>query len=54
MSYIKESASLWKYVMKRNIVDEKELSKSTKKCLDLMELLLDVGLERTVLNLGPY
>lgn len=33
---------------------KKELSKHTKECFDLMELLLNVGLERIVLNLRPY
>ncbi|XP_038889203.1 uncharacterized protein LOC120079088 [Benincasa hispida] len=33
------SASLWKYVVKRNIVDEKELSYRTQECAKLMELI---------------
>lgn len=40
--------------MKMNIVDEKELSKRTKECVELIAVLLDAGLERIVLNLGPF
>lgn len=49
-----ESASLWKYVVKRNIVDEKKLSENAQECLDLMDLLLEANLARIVLNLGPF
>lgn len=42
------------YVVKRNIVDEKELSESAQEYLDLMNLLLEATLERIVLNLGPF
>lgn len=37
-------------MVKRNIVDEKELSKS----MYLMDLLLEAGLERNVLHLRPF
>lgn len=50
----KEGASLWKYVVKRKIVKEKELSPSTQECLNLMDLLLEVELDKTVLCLGPF
>lgn len=49
-----EGASLWKYVVKRKIVKEKELSPSTQECLNLMDLLLEVELDKTVLCLGPF
>ncbi|XP_038904458.1 uncharacterized protein LOC120090822 [Benincasa hispida] len=52
--HTEESASLWKYVVKRNIVHEKELSDCTQKCVKSMELIQTASLERTVLNLGPY
>lgn len=39
--HTEESASLWKYVVKRNIVDEKKLSDSAQECLELMDLLLE-------------
>lgn len=52
--HTEESASLWKYVVKCNIVDDKELADSTQECMELMDLLLKSGLDKTVLNLGPY
>lgn len=52
--HIEEGASLWKYVVQRNIVDEKEQFESAQECLDLMGLLLEANLERIVLHLGPF
>lgn len=39
--HFEKGASLWKYVVKRKIVNEKELSQNTQECLDLMDLLLE-------------
>lgn len=52
--HTEEGVGLWKYVVKRNIIDEKEFLESAQECLDLMDLLLEAGLERIVLNLGPF
>lgn len=41
-----EDVNLWMFIVKQNIVDEKELSDRTQECVELMELLLNVGLER--------
>lgn len=49
-----EGASLRKYVVKQKIVDEKELSPSIQECLDLMDLLLEAELDKTVLCLGLF
>lgn len=49
-----EGASLWKYVVKHKIVDEKEISDSTQECLDLIDLLLEAGLDKTLLCLGLF
>lgn len=52
--HTKERAAQRKYIVKRNIVDEKKLSKRAQECIKIMELILNSGLERTILNLGPY
>lgn len=52
--HIEKGAGVWKYVVKRNIVDEKELSESTKECLDLRDLLPEARLEKIVLHLGSF
>lgn len=52
--HTEENTNLWKYIVKHNIVDEKELAVSAQECWDLMDLFLEFSLDKTILKLGLY